>query len=103
MMEDQTLSQAVFQRVRDLDGRILWLLKETFNYYWPGEPEVSEVDMVSTFDDLRRQGVDVVLYYEELEVVADSEDDTPPPYSPQPESPGRFGGPGRSGRPFRRT
>jgi hypothetical protein len=71
MMEDQTMSQAVFQRVRDLDGRTMWILKETFNYYWPREPEVTEVEMASVFEDLRRQGVDVVLYYEELEVVAD--------------------------------
>jgi hypothetical protein len=67
------MSQAVFQRVRDVDGRTWWLLKETLNYFWPGEPEVSDVEMAAVFEDLRRQGVDVVLAYEDLEVMPEAE------------------------------
>ncbi len=91
-MDDRTLSQAVFQRVRDVDGRTWWLLKETVNYFWPGEPEVSEVEMASVFEDLRHQGVDVVLSYEDLEVVPEPEfeDETPP--LPEPGPRGRSGG-----------
>jgi len=103
MTEEQTLAQAVFQRVRDERGDTFWLLKETVNYYWNGDPEVTEDAMAEVFDDLRRRGVDVMLFYEELEIVPESDLDFEPAPPPESGPRGRFGGrsrPPRGGNPF---